>query len=264
MLNRISCWILLATVLLLSSLLPANAQGVRKPVRLGVDLREATKHIFHAKLTFPVTPGPLTLAYPKWIPGEHSPVGPIVNLTGLVFRADGKQIEWRRDDVDMFAFHCQVPAGASELEVSLDYTSPSGPSAGRENPSATARLAILNWYTVLLYPQGAKSDDLTYTASLQTPAGWKYGTALPVAGESSALIEFQPAALTTLVDSPVLTGAHMRAIDLSPGQKPEHHIHVAAETESGLEITPETVRQWRQLVAATGALFGARHYRHSA
>jgi predicted metalloprotease with PDZ domain len=252
----------LLAVLLLCVTGALNAQDARTPVRLSVDLREAMKHIFHAKLSIPVTAGPLALVYPKWIPGEHSPVGPIVNLTGLHFRAGGKEIEWRRDDADMFAFHCQVPAGVSELEVSLDYVSPPGPSAGRENPSATAQLAILNWYTVLLYPQDAKTDDLTYTASLQTPAGWQYGTALPVASETSAAIEFQPASLTTLVDSPVLIGAHMRVIDLSPGQKPEHHIHIAAESEAGLEIAPETVQEWRQLVAETGALFGARHYRH--
>jgi predicted metalloprotease with PDZ domain len=262
MFKRVSCWILLTIASLFIPAVSVRAQTARKPVRLSVDLREATKHIFHAKLVFPVTAGPLTFVYPKWIPGEHSPVGPIVNLTGLLFRADGKQVEWRRDDVDMFAFHCQVPAGVSELEVSLDYVSPAGPSAGRENPSATAQLAILNWYTVLLYPQGAKSDDLTYTADLQIPAGWKYGTALPVASDSNGAIEFQAASLTTLVDSPVLMGAHMRVIDLSPGQKPEHHIHIAAETEAGLELAPETVRQWRQLVAETGALFGARHYRH--
>jgi predicted metalloprotease with PDZ domain len=262
MLTRIPFWIPLAIVSLISSAVPAQAQEARKPVRLSVDLRDATKHIFHAKLAFPVTAGPLTLVYPKWIPGEHAPIGPIVNLTGLFFRVGGKEIEWRRDDVDMFAFHCQLPEGASELEVSLDYVSPVGPSTGRENPSATAQLALLNWYTVLLYPHGAKSDDLTYAASLQIPAGWKFGTALPVANAPGGTIEFQPASLTTLVDSPVLAGAHMRVIDLSPGQKPEHHIHIAAETEAGLEVTPETVQQWRQLVAETGALFGARHYRH--
>jgi hypothetical protein len=137
MVTRILCWIALSVVSLIFPLVPAQAQDAQKSVRLSVDLREATKHIFHAKLTFPVTAGPLTLVYPKWIPGEHAPIGPIVNLTGLFFRVDGKEIEWRRDDVDMFAFHCQVPAGTSELEVSLDYVSPAGPSSGRENPSAT-------------------------------------------------------------------------------------------------------------------------------
>jgi predicted metalloprotease with PDZ domain len=262
MLMRKPGWIPLTIASLIISVVPVKAQDARKPVRLSVDLREATKHIFHAKLAFPVTTGPFTLVYPKWIPGEHSPVGPIVNLTGVLFRAGGKEIEWRRDDVDMFAFHCQVPAGVSELEVSLDYVSPIGPTPGRENPSATAQLALLNWYTVLLYPQGAKSDDLTYVASLQIPTGWKYGTALPVASETGGAIEFQPASLTTLVDSPVLMGAHVRVIDLSPGQKPEHHIHIAAESEAGLEVTPETVQEWKQLVAETGAIFGARHYRH--
>jgi predicted metalloprotease with PDZ domain len=261
MFTRIRCWILLTIASFSLSAVPAQVQDTRKPVRLNVDMREATKHIFHAKLLFPVAAGPLTFVYPKWIPGEHSPVGPIVNLTGLIFRAGSKEIEWRRDDVDMFAFHCQIPAGVNELEVSLDYISPSSVSGGRENPSATSQLAILNWYTVLLYPQGAKSDDLTYTASLQVPPGWKHGTALPVASETNEAIEFQPASLTTLVDSPVLMGAHMRVIDLSPGQTPAHHIHIAAETESGLEVTGDLVHQWKQLVAETGALFGARHYR---
>ncbi len=99
MFKRIPCWILLTIASLFIPAVPVRAQAARKPVRLSVDLREATKHIFHAKVVFPVTAGPLTLVYPKWIPGEHSPVGPIVNLTGLLFRADGKPIEWRRDDV---------------------------------------------------------------------------------------------------------------------------------------------------------------------
>src|SRR5580704_15054748 len=135
MLKRIPRLILPLVVPLLCVAGAVNAQDARKPVRLSVDLREATKHIFHAKLAFPVAAGPFTLVYPKWIPGEHSPVGAIVNLTGLIFRAGGKEIEWRRDDVDMFAFHCQVPAVATELEVSLDYISPSSVSGGRENPS---------------------------------------------------------------------------------------------------------------------------------
>ena len=240
---------------------PAAAQSAKNPARLSVDLRDAPKHIFHAELNLPVTAGPLTLVYPKWIPGEHAPIGPIVDLTGIFFRAGGKEIPWQRDEVDMYALHCEIPTGTNELEVSLDYVSPSGGSVGRENPSATAQMALLNWYTVLLYPKGSKSDDLTYVASLRLPVGWKYGTALPVASAGGDGIEFQPASLTTLVDSPVLAGAHMRTTDLSPGQKPEHRIHIAAETETDLEVPADTVQQWRQLVAETGAIFGARHYR---
>jgi predicted metalloprotease with PDZ domain len=237
------------------------AQTIQQPARLAVDLRDAPSHIFHAKLELPVKPGPLTLFYPKWIPGEHSPTGPIVDFIGLKLSAGGKEIPWRRDDVDMYAFHVDVPAGAEILEATYDYLSPAEPTGSRERPSSTAKLAVLNWYMVMLYPQGLKTDDLVYITSLRLPAGWKYGTALPVAKETADEIEFAPAPLTTVVDSPVIAGAYLRHIDLSPGQKPPHAVHVAADGPGALEASPVEVQHMRQLVAETGALFGARHYR---
>jgi predicted metalloprotease with PDZ domain len=237
------------------------AQTGNKPIRIAVDLRDATKYIFHATLEFPVKAGALTLVYPKWIPGDHAPTGPIVDLTGLKFRGGGKEIAWTRDDVDMYAFHCEVPAGVEMLEVSLDYLSPNTVQSAWENSAATSQLAVLNWNLVLLYPQGSRSDDLTYEASLRLPAGWKYGTALPIAKDSASEIEFQPASLTTLVDSPLIAGAYLRTIELSKGQQPEHRIHIAADSAAANEATPEQVQHLRQLVAETGALFSARHYR---
>ncbi|MGA3175711.1 MAG: M61 family peptidase [Candidatus Acidiferrum sp.] len=239
----------------------SHAQSTQEPVKIAVDLRDVAKHLFHAQLVFPVKPGPLTLVYPKWIQGEHSPTGPIVNLIGPKMRAAGQQVAWRRDDLDMYAFHLEVPGGASTLEVALDYLSPAEANGSRETPSATVQIAVLNWYLVTLYPQGAKTDDLTYAASLRLPGGWKYGTALPVAKEAADAVEFAPASLTTLIDSPVLTGAYFRTIDLAPGQKPEHFIHIAADGPAALAASPGEVQQMRQLVAETGALFGARHYR---
>ena len=238
-----------------------HAQSSPEPVKIAVDLREAANHIFHAKLEFPVKPGSLTLVYPKWIQGEHSPTGPIVDLTGLKMRAAGKEVSWRRDDVDMYAFHLEIPDGADTLQVELDYLSPADVAGSRESPSTTAQIAVLNWYLVALYPQGTKTDDLAYVASLRLPAGWKYGTALPVASANSDTVEFAPATLTTLIDSPVISGAYFRTIDLSPGQKPEHFIHIAADGPAALHTNSAEVLHLRQLVAETGALFGARHYR---
>ena len=237
----------------------AGAQTAQNPARLDVDLRDAPRHVFHAKLALPVTAGPLTLVYPKWIPGEHSPSGPIADFVGLKITAAGKDIPWRRDDVDMYAFHVDVPAGVDTLKLSYDYLFAAEPA--RERPSSTAKLAVLNWYMLVLYPQGPKTDDLTYVATLQLPPGWKYGTALPVAKESPELIEFAPASLTTVVDSPVIAGEYLRHLDLSPGQSPPHTVHVAADGPAPLEATPAEVQHLRQLVAETGALFGARHYR---
>ncbi|HEX8872024.1 MAG TPA: hypothetical protein VF758_04620, partial [Candidatus Acidoferrum sp.] len=242
---------------------PARSTSVVKvepAVILSVDLRDAVRRVFHATLDFPAKPGPLTLVYPKWIQGEHSPTGPIVDLAGLKMTSGGKSVAWQRDNVDLFAFHVNIPEGADSLHVSLDYLVPAE-TVGRERPSATAQIAVLNWYAVTLYPQGPKTDDLTYSAKLQLPAGWKYGTALEVARESGAEIEFQPVSLTTLIDSPVIAGAYLRNIDLSPGQKPQHTLHAAADSAAALQASPAEVQHLRQLVAETGALFGARHYR---
>ncbi|MGB9435045.1 MAG: hypothetical protein WBQ89_22560, partial [Candidatus Acidiferrum sp.] len=218
------------------------AQTPQHPAHLDVDLREAPQHIFHAKLTLPVTSGPLTLVYPKWIPGEHSPTGPIVDFVGLKITAAGKEIPWKRDDLDMYAFHLDVPAGIDTLDLSYDYLSPAEATGSRERPSSTAKLAVLNWYMVTLYPLGPKTDDLTYVATLRLPPGWKYGTALPVAKESPDAVEFAPAALTTVIDSPVIAGVYLRHIDLSPGQTPPHTVHVAADGPAPLQATPGEVQ----------------------
>ena len=245
----------------LFALASVSAQTAQNPAHLDVDLRDASRHIFHAQLVLPVQPGPFTLVYPKWIPGEHSPTGPIVDLVGLKFSANGNDIPWRRDDVDMYAFHLDIPTGVNQLRASYDYLSPAEATGSRERPSSTEKFAILNWYMVTLYPSGPKADSLTYVATLRLPPNWKYGTALPVAKESSDAIEFAPASLTTLIDSPVICGYYLRHIDLSPGQTPPHMVHVVADGPGPLDATPAEVQHLRQLIAETGVLFGARHYR---
>ncbi len=235
------------------------------PVKLEVDLRDAAKRVYHSKMEFPVKPGPLTLVYPKWIPGEHSPTGAIVDATGLRFRGDGKEIVWRRDDVDLFAFHCEIPAGVTTLEVTLDYLSPveSG-TAGA--PSASARVAVLPWNLVLLYPAGANSDDVKFAPSIRVPEGWKFASALPVSAASSrseGAVEFETVPLTTLVDSPLLTGAFFKTYDLAPGQKTQHRLNIAGDSSAATALTNEELQHMRQLVSEMEALFGgARHYRH--
>jgi predicted metalloprotease with PDZ domain len=238
----------------------ATAQGSSNPVKLEVDLREAPKRIFHAKMEFPVKPGPFALVYPKWLPGDHAPTGPIVDLTGVKFFANGKEVQWRRNTVDLYAFECVVPEGAKTLEATLDYLSPSEPVAAGV-PAATAQLAMLSWNMVLLYPRDTKSDEVNFSAKLRIPAGWKYATALHTMKESNEGIEFETVSLTTLVDSPVLTGAHMNTYDLSPGKNPAHRLNTAADSATMAEAPPEQITILRQLVAETGALFGGRHYR---
>lgn len=236
----------------------------KAPVKLEVDLREAAKRVYHSKMEFPITAGPLTLVYPKWIPGEHAPNGPIVDATGLHFRGNGQEIAWRRDDVDLFALHCEIPAGVTTLDVTLDYLLPMEAGTAGE-PSATAKIAVLPWNLVVLYPQGAKSDDVKFSASVRVPDGWKFATALQTTTGSARIegeVQFETVSLTTLVDSPLLTGAFFKTYDLAPGQKPEHRLNIAADSAIATSLTNEELQHLRQLVAETGALFGARHYRH--
>jgi predicted metalloprotease with PDZ domain len=239
-----------------------RAQETAKPIRIAVDLRDAAHRVFHARLEIPVHPGPLTLVYPEWIPGEHGPTGPITDLTGLRFSGAGQAIPWRRDDVDFFAFHLQIPTGVETLEVSLDFLPPSSGEGLSDSPSTSARLAVLSWNQVLLYPQGTKTDDLTFGPTLRVPAGWQYATALQRSGGSGEPIEFEPVSLTTLVDSPVLLGEYLRTFDLTPGQTPAHRLNVAADSPAATAISADELKFFKQLVAETGPLFGARHYRH--
>lgn len=228
---------------------------------LTLDATEVPRRILHARLLIPAAPGALTLEYPKWIRGEHGPNGPIADLAGLKLSADGRAITWRRDDVDMYAFHCEVPAGASSVAVELDYLMPVRGGNYTAGVSSTAELAILNWYEVVLYPKGTPSDDVTVVARLRLPAAWRFATALPVAHQSEVGIEFGPVSLTTLADSPVLCGAHFRAVPLGVVGGAAHELDVAADSEAALQIEPETVEKCKRLVAEFQALFGAHHYR---
>ncbi len=240
-------------LLLLLPLLAITARAQSLVIKMNVDATEAARNLLTTTLTIPVKPGPLSLFYPKWIPGEHSPTGPINDMVGLKLIANGKSIAWQRDDVEMFAFHCQIPAGVNTIEVTFD-------DASQPGTTASARLARIKWNRLLLYPRGMNSDTIRVTASLKTPAGWKFATALPVARETRNEIQFKEVSLTELVDSPAIIGANFRKQQLSSGPV-LHEIDIAADTPEALETKPEIVTGWQNLVKEANALFGAHHYR---
>jgi len=243
----------------LVAMVTAAAQNT--PVELAVDATDAPRRLIHATMVFPVKPGELTLLYPQWTPGEHGPTGPIADLVGIRVTAGETSIPWRRDSVNMFAFHVTVPAGADKLTVKIDFISPADTGGFSSGSSSTSEMAVLSWNQYLLYPSGTPTDKLNYRASLKVPRGWRYGTALPIANESGDFIQFQPSSLTTLIDSPVLSAAHFRTIDLSPGTEPKHYLHLASDSDAALQILPAEVEHYKKLVQEEGALFGARHYR---
>src|ERR1700733_1996864 len=250
-----------ASILLCGSVNVAAGQTAG-PIRLLVDASQAPQKILHAHMEIPVSAGPLTLYYPEWIPGEHMPDGPIIEVAGMKFSGGGKTIAWRRDLVEMFSIHLDVPAGVTTLVADFDFLL-SGPASGfSAGASATASLDVLSWNQVLMYPKGLPAKDIMFAASLRLPADWKFGTALPIAKQDGATTEFAAVPLTTLVDSPVISGRYYRAIQLTPGQNPSHEIDIAADSAAALAMTPETQLQLHNLVTEAYALFGARHYRN--
>jgi predicted metalloprotease with PDZ domain len=159
----------------------------------------------------------------------------------------------------MYAFHLDVPAGAQAVEATFDFLSAAGTSGFSSAASVTPHLAVITWNQLLLYPQGAKTDDVQIQASLKLPAGWKYGTALKAASTTADELTFAPVSLTTLVDSPVLAGEFLLPISLDASNRPVE-IDVAADSAASLEISPELTGKLKRLVTEADAMFGARHY----
>ena len=237
----------------------STAVKVAPTVTIVLDATESPRKILHAKLSIPAKPGPLTLYYPKWIPGEHEPSGPIANLTGLHFQANGQELAWRRDLLDAWTFHLEVPAGVTTVDAALDYLFPAVLESGfSSGSSATEKMAVVSWNQVLLYPAGWTSDELKFEATMKMPAGWQFASPLPVASQSGDEVHFVPVSLTTLVDSPVLTGQYMR---LEPtGETPHHELDLAADSAAALDGPADFFEHQRNLVTQAQKLFGAHHY----
>jgi predicted metalloprotease with PDZ domain len=259
--RRIALAVLITLCTLASPTAQAPAQSrVTGVITLALDARETPRRLLHARETLTVTPGALTLVYPKWLPGEHSPDGPIDDLVGLKFSAGGKTIPWRRDPVDLFAFHVDVPPGADALDVSFDFLSAVGTGGFSSAASETAHLGIYSWNQVLLYPQGARTDDVMFRASLRIPAGWKFATALKSGGESGGTVDFAPVSLTTLVDSPVIAGEYLKVVPLDDSSSRRVEADLVGDTAASIDIPADLTQKWKRLVQEADAMFGARHY----
>ena len=261
MIRRVSR-LLLGFAMFAAMMAPGVLAQSDQAISLTVDASQAPLKIIRAHIVMPVKAGPLTLYYPKWIPGEHAPDGPIANLTGLKFSADGKTIPWDRDLLDVFTFHVDVPTGAEHLDISFDYLEPAGTGAYTAGASATDKLVVLSWNQFVLYPAGTFVERLSYETKLILPQGWKFGTPLEIANQSGNQVSFKPVPLNRLVDSPVVAGEYYRVLDITPPGEPIHHeIDIVADSEAALNMSPEVQQGMVNLVAESGKLFGTRHYR---
>ena len=227
---------------------------------LKVDATNLTQQIFRMHMTVPVKPGPMTFLYPQWLPANHGPSGPLTQLAGLKFTANGKPVEWTRDPVEVFAFHVNVPEGVTTLEAEYQFLSPLDPGQGRI--VMTEDILGLQWPSVTLYPAGYVARRITVQPSLKLPAGWQYGTALETATRTGDEVQFKAHDLETLIDSPLFAGRHFKQFDLDPGAKVRVSLNVVADNAESLEAKPEQIAAHRAMVTQAKKLFGSHHYDH--
>jgi len=229
------------------------------PIRLTTDLTDHARGILHAHMEIPVKSGPLTLGYPKWIPGEHAPTGTLNQIITLRFQAGGKVIPWRRDDVEIYNFHLDIPVGVRTLEADLDFASTDMEEGFASTVATSDHAAVLNWWQVVLFPVDQSADQIEFQPSLRIPAGWKFGTSLPIAHQAAESVEFSPVSLRVLIDSPVLAAEHFRAIPI--GSKHRVELDLAGESDQAIAISADQVASFRRLIAETESLFGGAPYR---
>jgi predicted metalloprotease with PDZ domain len=230
-------------------------------LKLSVDATDLDRRIFRVRETIPVArPGPITLLFPMWLPGAHSPRGELNKLAGLTVTANGKRVEWVRDPVEVAAFHIEVPAGAQALELEFQYLSPTNGDQGRI--VVTPEMMNVQWNNMALYPAGYFTRQIQIEASIRLPDGWDYATGLETASKSGDLVTFKPISFDNLVDSPMFAGRWFKKIDLDPGGRSRVTLDLMADDPSLLEAKPEQVKALRDLVVQADRLYGARHYDH--
>ena len=252
---RSFCNVAIFSVLLTS---PCWAQAQKTPIQITADLSDAPRQLFHAEVDLPVTAGPLTLTTPKWIPGDHRPVGPVDSITGVVFTANGQTLEWHRDDVDLYQFHVTVPKGVATLHAHFDCIALA---------NVSRKLAVLDWQMLLLYPANTPVHDIPIQPSLIVPAGWSVGTALsPNPGgtyplpASGSTTHFAVINVEQLLDSPILTGQYFHEFALAPEISPKHYVDAASDAPEDSDLPPAVLAKIATLVREADALYRSHHY----
>ena len=230
-------------------------------IKLEIDATNLAQRIFHVKQTIPVQAGELTLLYPMWIPGGHTPRGAIDKVAGLAFKANGQKLDWKRDTIDVAAFHVTVPEGVSTITAEFDFLSPTDRSQGRV--VMTSNMLNLQFISTVLYPAGHYGSQITFDPVVTYPAGWTAFTALHVDASTGSTIDYENVPLDILADSPVFAGRYTKQIDLTPkGSDVPVRLGVVADAAKYLETKPEQVKQHRAMVEQALKLYGAQHYDH--
>ena len=225
------------------------------PLVLSVDASLAARGIAYVHERIPVKPGAMTLVYPKWIPGEHGPTGPLNNLTSIRVKADGTSLDWRRDTVDLYAFHVNVPPGVSSLDVTFTVL-----MDAPGDIMSTHNVTIINWNRYILYQAGIDSHDYYVKPSIAVPSGWEFGTALRDPQRAGNVVNFAVTALNMFVDSPLDMAQYVKKWMLWQGDGSFVELDAFAGRPQDLEVPDKMVDAYKRVPAEAFALYGSRHF----
>lgn len=237
-----------------SKALPSN------PMTLELDARSAERGLMVAHLVVPAAPGPFTLVYPEWIPGEHGPTGPLNDVADLQISGGGAPLAWQRDLVDLYAFHVNVPAGVNSLDVTFNVLLNASSDVIGSDVMSSANIAIVNWNRVLLYQQGTFAREVYVKPSIVLPDGWDYGTALPDARRDGNRISFDTVSLETLVDSPLDCGRFVKHVLLWSSGSSLNQLDLFGDRPQDLDFPQMLVAHYQRVVQEALAMYGARHW----
>jgi predicted metalloprotease with PDZ domain len=261
----------LLPLVLFASTLVAGLNAVAQsgtPIQLHIDLSDAARNLIHVTETLPAHAGENSYEYPQWIQGDHRPNGPIDSVTGVFFKSGGKDLPWRRDLIDMYQFHVDVPKGVSSIDLAFDFLAVQGGFGSSTYHALSPNLVVLEVSSAVIYPAGEKVHDIPVVASLHMPEGWHYGSALrtsaaDVDGSGAGPdVTFEKVSIEQLVDSPIILGRFFKQYPLAPEITPKHYIDIGADSADDLDIKQEVIEKFSQLVREASALYKSHHYDH--
>jgi predicted metalloprotease with PDZ domain len=252
-----------------AAIIATSAAAQTAPIRITADLSEAPRRLYHAEIDIPVKSGPLTLTTPKWIPGNHRPTGPVEDITGVVFTANGETLKWRRDDIELYEFHLTIPKGVTSIHAHLDCIATS---------RVSDHMAVLEWEKLLLYPADTTTKNIPIEPSVTVLPNWGIGTALQPTGTGapppttgvnqqyhqppagSVTTHFAATNVEQLEDSPVIAGKYFHEYPLATELPVKHYIDVVADLPGDEKLSDEYVARISNLVREANAAYGSHHY----
>jgi predicted metalloprotease with PDZ domain len=229
-------------------------------IQLKVDASDTSHRVIRVHESLSGVGPDTVLQYPKWLPGTHAPEGTIDRLGGIRISAGGTPITWKRDPVDVFALRLNLNSGTHAIDIDFDYLSPTTAKVGALEMSR--ELLLIEWNELVFYPAGYFARQIPVQVHLTLPADWQFGSALETASTDHAQTHFKRTTLETLIDSPVYAGRYASKLDLDPGAAVSVHMDLFADRPELLDLKPEHLQAYRNLVRQAYKLYGSHHYNH--